>query len=152
MTQMTRDIEQFLAQGQTKTAIEQLLAATKSAKVQYDQAVLISARYEEFRKAERLGMTDSYECNKINAAILDLANDIPYPVSAMPTSSLGNMILPLSIAGLFLIGLIIYFLIIKPGLDRNSQAESDGVPPQQEQQNTNNESDSTSTSPETKGE
>ena len=150
MTQMTSDIQQLLSQGQTETAIEQLLAATESARVQHDQAVLIAARFEEFRKAERLGMADSeIERNKINAAILDLANDISYPVSAKPTSSLGNMILPLSLAGLFLIGLIIYFLAGKTKPNTDSQIKSGSVPTQQAQQNTNNESVSTSTSPAT---
>ena len=150
MTQMSRDIEQFLAQGQTKTAIDQLLVATKSAKVQHDQAVLISARYEEFCKSERLGMVDSsIERNKINAAILDLANNISYPVSTNSTSSLGNMILPLSLAGLFSMGLIIYFLIGKTKSNTDSQIKSGSLSTQQAQQNTNNKPVSITTSPAT---
>lgn len=150
MTQMTNDIQQLLSQGQTETAIEQLLAATESARVHHDQAVLISARYEEFRTAQRLGMSeDETERNKINAAILDLANDITYPVTTKQTSSFGNMVLPLSLAGLFLIGLIIYFLIGKTKSHTDSQLKSGGESPQQAQQNTNTNSVGTSTSPAT---
>ncbi len=150
MTQMTNDIQQLLSEGQTETAIEKLLAATESARVHHDQAVLISARYEEFRTAQRLGMSDGdTERNKINAAILDLANDISYPVTTKPTSSFGNMVLPLSLAGLFLIGLIIYFLIGKTKPNTDSQLKSGGVSVQQPQHNTNTNSVSTSTSPTT---
>ena len=136
MTQMTNDIKQLLSEGQTDTAIETLLTATQSARVHHDQAVLISARYEEFRKAERLGMSDSEtERNKINAAILDLANDITYPVTTTSTSSFGNLVLPLSLAGLFLLGLIFYLTIGRTKPNTDSPLKSGGVssmpPPQQ---------------------
>lgn len=80
------EIRRLIAEAETEAAIELLLQATRAySKKLQDEAILLSARFEEWRKDERMGMVENEsELNKINAAVLELAHSIAEPVPETP--------------------------------------------------------------------
>ncbi|MCB9282920.1 MAG: hypothetical protein H6563_02515 [Lewinellaceae bacterium] len=84
------DIVQLITQGDTARALELLLRETQSRSSDlHAQAVLISARWEQWRKAGRTGLANGEaEHNQINAAILKLAGLLPGIPSRKPAFSL----------------------------------------------------------------
>ena len=88
---MKTKLQQLIAQGKTKQAIQQLLRITKRNDDLHDTALNISARYRQLVRDQHAGILSSeesqIELNKVNAAILALVKDLPDGISlASPKS------------------------------------------------------------------
>ncbi|HMQ49970.1 MAG TPA: hypothetical protein PKA00_21115 [Saprospiraceae bacterium] len=69
-------IKQSIATGETSRAIELLLEAIKQFPAgTQKEIVLLAARYEQWRKEERLGIANPQALTEINAALLDFIHD-----------------------------------------------------------------------------
>lgn len=77
---MKEDIHQLISGGQTQAAIQALIAQTKQGTDLHDQALALSARYQNYRKKQHSGTTDDAyldeELNRIQSAAIELANKL----------------------------------------------------------------------------
>jgi hypothetical protein len=75
MKNLSVEIKRLVAAGETEKAIQILLREEGGLSSDWhSQAVLLSGRYEQYRKDERMGVSDEKELNKINLSLVDLAN------------------------------------------------------------------------------
>ncbi len=80
---MKDSLRDLIASGKTETAIQQLLKHTDELgeKDLHQEALLQSARFEEYRKSKRLGVTSNDQQNRslaqINQAILSIIDLLP---------------------------------------------------------------------------
>lgn len=69
-------IKQSIANGETSRAIELLLEAPQQFPAgTQNEIVLLAARYEQWRKEDRLGIANPQALTEINAALLDFIHD-----------------------------------------------------------------------------
>lgn len=79
----TNPIKQLITRGNTASAIEMLLLQTKNSSNFHKQAIVLAARYEKWNEAKQMGiLNEETELNKINIAILDLAERLDHPSTA----------------------------------------------------------------------
>lgn len=72
-------IKQLITKGNTASAIEMLLLQTKNSSNFHKQAIVLAARHEKWNEAKRMGtLNEETELNKINVAILDLAEQMEH--------------------------------------------------------------------------
>lgn len=119
------EIKQLIAEGKTEEVIRRMLQDTTPLPEEiHEQVVLLSARFEQWRKAERLGMTENNaELNRINAALIDLANTIDEAKAGNEVFTAaakgGRASKKWSILGIGVVGMIllVFLLLNWPGKD-----------------------------------
>ncbi|MEL6834309.1 MAG: hypothetical protein AAFP77_15040 [Bacteroidota bacterium] len=76
-TELKKQIEETLANGQTEKAIVLLLTYTEAHKKEaYDEAILLSGQFKKWKHDEMLGMEDSKsDLRRIEATVLDILYD-----------------------------------------------------------------------------
>lgn len=93
---MKKHLQQLLSQGNTKKVIQELLDYTSriSDDELHQEVMMQSARYEQYAKESRLGITSHGEqqltLNKINQSILSIIQHLPQEESRKPINNLSK--------------------------------------------------------------
>lgn len=87
-------LHQFIAGGKIETAIQTLLAIEMDAE-QHQETLLLSARYQEYKRAQRNNLESPAELerrlNQITYALLEIVNGLPDGLAAAPVPVPGDI-------------------------------------------------------------